>query len=138
MANQVWLTAGGVPFLNGSDYELWKIIIEAYLMVINENIWLSIIYGERIDFKTEPKEIIMKGLSKPNVDKVRHCETIKEMLDILQCLYGEDCNVVQEKAKETYCSSCEPKHVVVCYHPLVGSTIYLLFQTPDQPTRSTI
>lgn len=35
------------------------------------------------------------------------------MLDKLECLYGEDCNVAQEKAKEPCCSSSEPEHVVV-------------------------
>lgn len=35
----------------------------------------------------------MKELFKPDVEEVRHCETTKEILDKLQCIYGEDCNV---------------------------------------------
>jgi len=97
MANQDWLIAKGVPLLNGSDYEISKIIIESYLMVVNEDIWLFVIYGERNELNIEANEIIMKGLSKPDVDKMRHCELAKEMLDRLQCLYGGERYTTQEE-----------------------------------------
>lgn len=40
----------------------------SYLMVFNQDIWLSIIYEKRNEFNKEAKEIIIKGLSKENVD----------------------------------------------------------------------
>ena len=83
MANQVWVIVEGVPFLNGLDYELWKIRMESYLMVFNEDIWMFMIYGETNEFNTEAKGIIRKGLSKLDVEEVRHSETTKEMLDKL-------------------------------------------------------
>ena len=55
----------------------------------------------------------MKWFSKIDAEEVRHCQTKKEMIDKLECLYGEDCNVSQEKVEEPCCSSSEPKHVVV-------------------------
>ena len=63
---------------------------------------MSMIYGERNEFNTKSKEIIMKGLSKLDAKEVRHCDIEKEMLDKLQCMYGKDCNVAQEKAEEPF------------------------------------
>lgn len=71
MANQGWLTAEGVPFLNGSEYVLWKIRMEAYLMPLYVDVWCSLLNGEKSDQNEEAKEIIMKGLSKPDVEEVR-------------------------------------------------------------------
>ena len=82
MSNQVWLTTKVVPFF-GSDYDIWKIRMEAYLMIINEDVWLSMIYGERNEFNTKAKEIIMKGLSKLDYDKVWNCKSTMELLDRL-------------------------------------------------------
>ena len=65
-------------------------------MVINENILMS-----------------MKGLSKLDAKEVRHYDIAKEMIEKLQCLYGKDCNVAQEKAEEPFNSNSEPKHVAI-------------------------
>ena len=46
-------------------------------MVINADVWLSVEYGEKNEFNAEAKEIIMKGLSKPDADKVSHYEITK-------------------------------------------------------------
>jgi len=62
--------------------------MEAYLMVINENIWLLVIYGDRNEFNAEAKEIFLKGISKLDIEKVRHYETIKEILERLQYMCG--------------------------------------------------
>ena len=49
----------------------------------------------------------MKGLSKLDANKARHCESTNEVLDILQCLYGEDSHVAQEKAEQPCYSNNE-------------------------------
>jgi len=61
--------------------------METYLMIVNEDIWMSLIYGKTNEFNAEVNEIIMKGLSKLDVDKVRHCELEKEMLHKFEYLY---------------------------------------------------
>lgn len=76
-------------------------------MAIDIDVWLFIKYGEKNEFNIEAKMIIMKGLSKSDVDKVSHCRTIKEILDKLQCLYGGDSREFQEKVEEPYISSSE-------------------------------
>lgn len=43
---------------------------------------------EKSERNEKGKEVIMKGLSNLDVDKLRHCETTREMLGILQFLYG--------------------------------------------------
>lgn len=70
MANQGWLTTKGVPFLNGSEYVLWKVRMEAYLMAFDVHVWCSSLNGEKSEKNEESKEIIMKGLSKPDVEEV--------------------------------------------------------------------
>lgn len=42
MANQVFLTVEGVPFLNGSDYELQKVRMVGYLMALDADMCLSV------------------------------------------------------------------------------------------------
>ena len=84
-------------------------------MIVNEDIWFSVIYGERNDFNTEDKEIIMKGLSKPNVDRVRHYESLKEMLDRMQCLYGGERYTAQEEVVEPCFSRSEPESMKVSH-----------------------
>lgn len=53
----------------------------------------------------------MKGMSKLDAEKVRHCETTKEMLDILQCLHGGGSHKTTKEIDESYCLSSEPKPV---------------------------
>ena len=46
----------------------------------------------------------MKGISKQNADKMRHCDLAKEVLNILQSLYVGDNHVAQDKDEEPYFS----------------------------------
>ena len=62
----------------------------------------------------------MKGLSELDLDKIRNCETIREMLDRIQCLYGGNSHVAQEEVEEPWFSSNEPEHgKVASRHTLV-------------------
>lgn len=69
MANQVWLTPEGVPYLNGLDYEIWRIRMEAYIMTLDVDVWFSLLNAKKSENNVQAKRIIMKGLSKPYVDK---------------------------------------------------------------------
>jgi len=55
-------------------------------MALDVDLW----NGEKSEQNEESQNIIMKGLSKSDADKVRHYESEKEVLDKLQCLYGGD------------------------------------------------
>jgi len=114
MDNRPWLIAKGVQFLYGSGhdlwYEMWKVRMVTYLMALDADMWLSILNGEKSEKNEEAQKIIMKGLSKSDVDKVRHCESGKEVLDKLQCLYGGDNHVAQEEVEELCFPRNEEKH----------------------------
>ena len=87
MSSKDWLTLEGVPFLNEIEYVLCKFGMECYLMDVDLDIWLSI-ECEVKEYNTKAKKNILKGLSSVDFDKVRHCESTKEMLGKLQCIYG--------------------------------------------------
>jgi len=116
MANRVWLTTEGVPFLNGLDYELWKVRMVAYLMALDVDMWLSILNEEKNEHNEEAQNIIMKGISKLDADKVRYCELVKEVLERLRCLYEGHSHVSQEKDEEPCCFRNESEHAKVVYH----------------------
>ena len=124
MGNLALLTTEGVPFLNGLDhdldYEVWEVRMVDYLLALDVDMWRSILNVEKSELSEKAHKIIMKGISKPNADKVRHCESAKEVLDILQCLYGGDNHVAKEKAEESCSSSNELEYgEVVAYHTRV-------------------
>lgn len=58
----------------------------------------------------------MRGLSKLDVDKVRHFVLAMEVLDKLQCLYGGDSHIAQEEEEEPCCSSNKLEHGEVDGH----------------------
>lgn len=72
--------------------------------------------GEKSDKNEEAQKIIINGISKLDGNKVRHCESTKEVVDKVQCLYGGDSHVAQEKAEDPYCSRNQPKHGEVVAH----------------------
>ena len=49
--------------------------MEAYLMSLDGDIWLSILNGENNE---KSGEVILRGLSKSYVDEVKHCESRNE------------------------------------------------------------
>jgi len=87
-----------------------------YLMALDVYIWLSILNGEKSEKNEEAHKIAMKGISKSDADKVSHCESTKDMLDKLQCLYEGDIHVAQEKDEEPCCSSNESEHAEFVSH----------------------
>jgi len=87
--------------------------MESYLMVLVVFVWCSIVNGEKNELNEEVERIIMKGISNFDADKIRHCETKKVMLDILQCLYEGEISVVIEEFDEPCCLSSEPESMNV-------------------------
>jgi len=77
MGNEGRFAGDGVPFLHESDYMIWKVKFEAFLLTLDLDIFIPIEYGTQDEFNEEAKKIILKGLSNHGVAKVRHCKTAK-------------------------------------------------------------
>lgn len=79
-----------------------------HLLALNVNMYVSVVSREKNENNEKAKEVIMKVLSKTDVDKVNNCKLTMEMLDILQCIYGGDSHVAQEETEEPCCPRYEP------------------------------
>lgn len=53
----------GVSFLDGSNFSLWKVRLEAYFIFVKENIFLSIEYGFQDEHNEKSKRTIFKGVT---------------------------------------------------------------------------
>ena len=90
------------------------------LLALNVDMWHFVHYREKNDQNVNVKEIIMRGLSKTDADKVRHYESAINMLSSLQCLHSVDIHIAQEEAKEPCCSGNEPEHGEVVTHHILA------------------
>lgn len=71
--------------------------MEIYLQSLDFDIWLST--ENRIkdsEFNEQPKEEILKGLSKLDLEKVIYYETTKEIWNELQSVYDEETQVAYD------------------------------------------
>ena len=52
-------------------------------MSLNFDMYISVLYREKNEHNEKSKEVIVKGITKLDADKVRHCVSKTKVLDIL-------------------------------------------------------